>query len=399
MCAAGERTGSGAACYLDLGDSTGQAIKITAQEWSVIEKPPVHFDRPAGLLPLPVPSRGGSIELLRPYVNVTETDFRLLVGWMATALLPDGPYPILAIHGEQGSAKSTLAKVVRRLIDPQASPVLAEPRSTRDLMVTAANGWLMVYDNISAIRTWLSDSLCRLATGGGFAGRALYSNDERNVIHAQRPVILNGIDEFVRRADLADRCVFLHLPPIVAAGRRAEAEFWQAFRADHPAILGGLLDAAVGGLAKLPSVRLPELPRMADFACFGEAVSRGLGWPEGSFLTAYSDNRQAANLTSLEDSVVAAPLLENVAWGELENWTLSAGEMLQELESELAPRVRASVRWPKTPRAFTNELRRIAPQLRTLGISVTFTRINGRRLITIHADPNFGGTTGPYDSD
>ena len=58
---------------------------------------------------------------------------------MAAALLPEGPYPILAIHGEQGSAKSTLAKVVRSLIDPQAAPVLAEPRSTRDLMVTALN--------------------------------------------------------------------------------------------------------------------------------------------------------------------------------------------------------------------------------------------------------------------
>ena len=115
-------------------------------------------------------------------------------------------------------------------------------------------------------------------------GPALFSDDERHVIHAQRPVILNGIDEFVQRDDLADRCVFLHLPPIDAASRRAEAEFWRAFRAERPAILGGLLNAVVGGLRELPSVRLTELPRMADFACLGEAVGRGLGWPEGTFL-------------------------------------------------------------------------------------------------------------------
>ena len=165
------------------------------------------------------------------------------------------------------------------LVDPQVSPVLAQPRSTRDLMVTAFSGWLLVFDNISAVPDWFSDGLCRLATGGGFAGRALYSDGERSVIHAQRPVILNGIDEFVRRDDLADRCVFLHLAPISPTDRRAEVEFWRSFRAEYPAILGGLLDAIVGGLRELPTLELAALPRMADFARFGEAIGRGLGWP------------------------------------------------------------------------------------------------------------------------
>ena len=176
--------GSGADIYLDLGDSAGRAVKINAREWEVVARPPIHFRRPGGLLPLQEPSHDGWIELLRSYVNVSEPEFRLLIGWMAAALLPEGPYPILAIHGEQGSAKSTLARVVRGLIDPQASPLLAEPHSTRDLIVTARSGWLLAYDNISELPDWLSDSLCRLATGGGFAGRRLYSDDERNVIEA-----------------------------------------------------------------------------------------------------------------------------------------------------------------------------------------------------------------------
>ena len=142
----------------------------------------MQFRRPGGQLPLPIPSREGSIERLRPYVNLTDRDFRLLVGWMAAVLLPEGPYPILAIHGEQGSAKSTLAKSHPTADRPTVCAVLAQPRSTRDLMVTALCGWLLVYDNISEIPNWLSDSLCRLATGGGFAGRTLYSDDERHVI-------------------------------------------------------------------------------------------------------------------------------------------------------------------------------------------------------------------------
>jgi hypothetical protein len=382
--------GSGADIYLDLGDSAGRAVKINAREWEVVARPPIHFRRPGGLLPLQEPSHDGWIELLRSYVNVSEPEFRLLIGWMAAALLPEGPYPILAIHGEQGSAKSTLARVIRGLIDPQASPLLAEPRSTRDLIVTARSGWLLAYDNISELPDWLSDSLCRLATGGGFAGRALYSDDERNVIEAQRPVILNGIDEFVRRDDLADRCVFLRLAPIKATDRRAEGEFWESFREDYPAILGGLLDAVVGGLRELRTLELTELPRMADFARFGEAVGRGLGWPADTFLSAYSDNRHERTETALEESVLATLLLKYADYGGLVNWTLPPTEMLKQLAADVNPRIRASARWLKSPMTFASELRRIAPHLRTQGISVEFTRTCKSRMVTINADRKFG---------
>ena len=166
----GDGKSQGAGYYIDLSDSSDRAIEIGAGGWNVVEKPGVEFRRPDGVLPLPVPSREGSIELLRPYVNLSKRDFRLLVVWMAAALRPVGPYPLLALYGEQGSAKSTLARVIRLLIDPQDAPLLSEPGSTRDLMVTAVNGWLLAYDNVSIIRPWLSDGLCRLATGGGFAG-------------------------------------------------------------------------------------------------------------------------------------------------------------------------------------------------------------------------------------
>jgi len=138
---------------------------------------------------------------------------------------------------------------------------------------------------------------------------------------------------------------------------------------------------------------------MADFACLGEAVGRGLGWPEGTFLSAYSDNRQAATVTSLEDSVVAAALLNLAAWDGLENWTLCASEMLRQLAADVDPRVRASVRWPKTTRSFADELRRIAPQLRTRGISVTFTRTAENRLITINADKDFDHSRSPHSNE
>ncbi len=95
-----EASGDSSNLYLDLGDATGQAVRIGPDGWELVQNPPIHFHRPDGLLPIPTPSRDGSIELLRPYVNLDEPEFRQMVVWMAAALRPVGPYPILADYGE-----------------------------------------------------------------------------------------------------------------------------------------------------------------------------------------------------------------------------------------------------------------------------------------------------------
>jgi len=137
---------NGSVFYLDLADSSGRAIKIGPEGWSVVANPPINFRRPDGHLPLPIPSHDGAIALLRPYANVLDCHFTLLTVWMAAALRPVGPYPILVLYGEQGSTKTTLAQIARLLIDPQATSVLAQPLNTRDLMAAAANGWLTAPD-------------------------------------------------------------------------------------------------------------------------------------------------------------------------------------------------------------------------------------------------------------
>ena len=378
----GSGKGNDFSTYLDLGDPSGRAVKIDANGWSVVDRPGIHFRRPDGMLPLPEPARGGSIEPLRSFVNLNESDFRLLIAWLAAALRPIGPYPVLTIYGEQGSAKSTLARIVRMLIDPQAAPLLAAPTGVRDLMVTAVDGWLLAFDNISSVPIWLSDSLCLLSTAGGLATRALYSNDKRRVIHALRPVILNGIEDFVRRGDLADRCVFLHLTPITPRTRRAEQEFWATFDRDYPRIFGGLLDAVVGGVRELLSVQLMDIPRMADFALFGEAVSRGLGWPAGSFLSAYNDNRWHATVASLEDSPVGTALLRLIS-PVMKQWSGTTTKLHQALTLIVGKKIAASARWPKTSSMLGNELRRIAPQLRIHGLSIGFERTSDARLVTL----------------
>src|SRR5215217_794982 len=196
--------------------------------------------------PLPLPVRGGSIKVLRSFLNVgSEGDFVLVVAYLLAALRHRGPYPLLVLSGEQGSAKSTFSSLLRALLDPNTAPLRALPREDRDLFIAASNGHVLAFDNVSGLPAWISDTLCRLATGGGFAVRQLYSDQDEVLFDAARPVILNGIEDIVTRPDLADRAVFLTLEPIPEEPRRPEQELWAAFDAERPRIPTAV-DAGIG---------------------------------------------------------------------------------------------------------------------------------------------------------
>src|SRR4030095_2437794 len=165
------------------------------------------------------------MEAVAPFLNLaSESDLALVVAWLLGALRAGGPYPVLAIAGEQGSAKTVLSKLRRALIDPSVAPVRALPRDERELFIAASNGHVLAFDNISRLRPWLSDALCRLASGGGFPVRQLYTDQDEVLFDAARPVILNGIEDIVARPALADRAVFLTLEPIPEGRRRPEEE-------------------------------------------------------------------------------------------------------------------------------------------------------------------------------
>ena len=243
---------------------------------------------------------------MRSFLNVqSDADFVLVVAWALACLRNRGPYPVIVLSGEQGSAKSTFSAILRALLDPNTAPLRALPREDRDLFIAASNGHVLAFDNVSGLPAWISDTLCRLATGGGFAVRQLYTDQDEVLFDAARPVILNGIEDIVTRPDLADRAVFLTLEPIPEERRRPEAELWAAFEAERPRILGVLLDAVVEGLKRLPETQLPKLPRMADFALWATACETAL-WPAGTFWSAYCGNLDEAVEGVIDADPVAA---------------------------------------------------------------------------------------------
>jgi hypothetical protein len=359
--------------YLDLADERWRAVEIGTEGWRVIATPPVRFRRPEGMLALPEPRPGGSIEALRPLLNLADrNDFVLLVAWLLASLRPVGPYPLLAVSGEQGSAKTVLSKLLRALIDPNTASVRALSREQRELSIAANNGHLLAFDNLSVLPAWLSDALCRLASGGSFALRRLYTDDEEVLFEAARPIMLNGIEDVISRADLADRAIFLTLAPIAEEQRRSEAELWCEFELARPAILGALLDALAEGLRELPRVRLERLPRMADFAVWATACETAL-WPTGTFACAYEANRKAAVVDAIDANPVAACVREIMA--ERNSWTGSAADLLRVgVDPSRTDGSTSRAGWPKNPRALAGQLRRAQTFLRALGIHIAFAR-------------------------
>jgi hypothetical protein len=375
--------------YLDLTDRRWRAIEIDAAGWRIVDHAPVAFRRAAGMQTLPDPVAGGSIKELRPFLNIAEdneSDFVLAGCFLLAALRDRGPYPVLALAGEHGSAKSTLTAVLRRLIDPNSAPLRALPREDRDLFIAAVNAHLLAFDNVSTLPPWISDTLCRLATGGGFATRQLFSDGDEVLFDAMRPIILNGIEDIVSRPDLADRSIFLNLQNIADSERKSELEFWADFDRAHARILGVLLDGVSHGLRMLPVTKLEGAPRMADFSLWSTACETAF-WQAGTFKKAYSKNRDDAVTTVIEADLVASavealvnkieslnkPREQKSTEGQpVPRWGGTASELLGALVLVIPENQPKLKEWPATPRALSARLRRAAPTLRRVGIEITF---------------------------
>ena len=372
--------------YLDLCDRAWRAVEVDAEGWRIVNRPPPRFHRTRGSRPLPAPERGGGLDELRRFLNVDHQGWTLIRAFLVAALRPGVPCPILVAKGEQGAGKTTACRIISALIDPRSGALRGVPREVRDLIAAARNSWIVCFDNLSHLPEELADAACRLATGGGFGGRELYSDHDEAIFDATRPMVFNAIPDLgAARPDFLDRAVIVEFLDMKPEMRRDEAQFWREFEEIRPRILGALLDAAASGLRNMPNVKLDQPPRMADFALWVSACEQSLGMKQGEGLAAYQSNRSETHSLALESS----PLYEPVAELAKDGFSGSVTELHARLNSMMTDSARRSVRWPKAPNALSNALRRMAINLRAAGIEIQFRRsdIGGRSVISLAAAP------------
>lgn len=378
--------------FLDLHDENNRVLEVDHDGYrhhdSDDELP--LFLRTPGMTALPDPVGViGNIELLRGFLNYgAENNWYLIIVFILYSLRPLGPYAILVVLGTAGSSKSTFSRILRLLIDPSSVPTQALPRSVADLMITASNSHLLVFDNVRTLSLDLSDALCQLATGGGVRKRTLYTDNEETLIHVTKPCILNGIDDVASQPDLVSRCILMELPAITV--RRTEEELNSKFAASISAIFAGLMTALSKTLAELDNVTEFPDARMADFARFGVAVERALGWPTNSFKEAFAQNQQQQMTNSLGDDPLAAAI-RTLVHTEVEagtTYTKTPTDLLAALR-EVATHHQVSNRaWPMSPLSLGKRLKKMEPALRACGVGVAFHH-SGNRTISVKRLENF----------
>jgi putative DNA primase/helicase len=294
----------GGAIILDLGgaDPWGErrAVEITAGGWRLLEPGavPVAFLRAPDALPLPEPIAGAArFDDLARFVNCAKSEIPAVWAWIVTALRPfesGGAYPILALTGQQGSGKSLSSRFLQSLVDPSSLSGVAPPRDERDIYASAGARHLLAYDNLSGLRDDLADALCRIATGGAFTARALFSDFEQASITALRPLMINGIPASIAaRNDLAERCIALELAR--PAHRIAEQELIAQWKNARPAMLGLICDGLSAALRNLDRVTIEgEAPRMSDAAQWAVAAAPGLGIERVAMLKSWHASRTSS---------------------------------------------------------------------------------------------------------
>ena len=386
---------------IDLGRADGQVVIVTRHGWRVEAASDKHprFRRSQLTQPLPIPTQGGSLTELRELLNVTDESWPLLVSWLVTGMIPNIPHPIVFLSGEQGTAKSTATKMLVKLLDPSGAPARSAPKELDDWSTAAVGSWVVGLDNLSRIPEWLSDAMCRAATGDAHLKRTLYSDSDVTVQEFRRVLIVNGIDVGALRGDLADRMIPVGLHRITQ--RRTETALWEAYDAAQPRILGALLNLIVKVLGALPEIReqadrgeIP-LPRMADYGLIMASLDKVSG-QRSSILQDYLNERIELAEEVVESNTVATKLLQFIkgetpdpATGAFE-WEGSAAELLEKLTGMIPGMIPEG--WPRTAGVLSGKINRVASDLDKLGLDVTRTKTGpGGRVIKLRYVPRTAG--------
>jgi hypothetical protein len=310
-----------------------------------------------------------------------EEQFVLIAAFILGAMNPDGPFPMLTLHGPQGSSKSTMLQMIRSLVDPAEAALTSEPSSERDLFISAGNCWMQCIDNVSVVSQKMSDAYCRLTTAGALRTRKLYTNGEEVIIRVKRPVAFNGIAPFANQNDFLDRCLWLMLPAVENGSRRSESQIWAEWENAKPCILGAFYDAVAMALGNLDQVKLDRLPRMADFARWMVAAEPACPWETGTFIKTYEDNRAEM----IEQAIEADPLGDAVIMSLKDQHLVrkSPSELFDLLKSLAGEDNKKHKEWPKTVSAMGKQLMRLEGFLASKSIQIKRERQMDKRFIVL----------------
>jgi hypothetical protein len=366
--------------FYDLCNKNWEIVKITRDGWNVVQNnDQVLFKRFPIMNPQVYPMKEYPSDIMDQFIRLTnvydDEDNKVLaeVFLVSVFLLANLPKPMMIPHGIHGSGKSTFQEFIKLVVDPSAALTTAFPNNLAELVQILSHSYLTFFDNVSEIPQISSDQLCRAVTGSGFTKRGLYTDDEDFIYNMKRAVGYNGINVTATRADLLDRILNIQLKPIDKRQRRKLKSLHKDLELILPHLLGYIFDVIVKVLNKIGEVKLDELPRMADFAEMGELIAMCLGYEEGKFTGVYNVNIGFTNEEAINASAVATAIIHLM--NTQPTWAGMSMELLSKLNDLTSRRpdiswISRNKEWPKTPRALSDRLNEVIPNLRDIDIIV-----------------------------
>jgi hypothetical protein len=359
----------------DLRREDGQQVVISQGGWS-IEPQRVVFRDVGSKVPLPV--IGGDIGMLDKYLTIQDLDQRLLTKVAIISMFfPNISHPVLVLNGEQGSGKTCLSKIIKRIIDPSCAEVLHLVNNVKDTQLTLANGWLTAFDNLSGISNEISDFFCGVVTGQAVQRRKLFTDSEMLTTNLWRCLILNGICGIVKRPDLLDRSLLIDLRRFTDAERKQESQIFESLDHELPYILGAIFDVLSEAMAIYHPVEggFEFGGRLTDFAAHGYAIAEALDVGGDRFKEAYKANGRAIATEIIEENPVVEPLIAFLADQDLPK-EIQVSKLFSRLMTFVGNHYEPYVcrQLPQSSQRFSRELKRCLGSIETRGYRICFLR-------------------------
>ena len=374
--------------YYDLGDFT--AVKINQDGWEHINNNlPILFRKfkhqSVQVMPIKV-NKGDAkkiiVNSLKNFVNLSDQEYLLFTIQLITSFIPDIPRAIANSEGTAGSGKSTLARILKKVVDPSQVEIQNPPVNQNEFCQISDHHYIVVLDNLRTIKPWLSDNICSAVTGSGISKRKLYSNDEDIIFKYKRVYFLTGINRVGNSPDLLDRSILYHLLRIDKSQRMTEERFWNEFNKLLPQFLGSVFTILSDSFSLYETIELDELPRLADFARWGEAVSRSLGNRPNHFLEAYYCNIGIQHQEVVDTNPIAK-IVVNIMQKTFE-WEGTPTELYDEFNNiayEIGINTSNDPLFPKGVNKLWHRIQEVEHNLRELGVEVSRSKSGDRKII------------------
>lgn len=318
-------------------------------------------------------------ELVKQVFNIDDEYLLCFLAQLCTFFIPNINNPILVLNGGQGTSKSTTSKKIKSIVDPANLDVITMPDKEDGLFSVLLSSYLVAFDNVDKISSTFSDILCTNCTGGNAGKRKLYSDNDLIQIKLHTNVILNGIGEFVKKSDLAERCNTIYLEQIKV--RLTERQVWKEFEAVKPKILGSIFNTLKVGLTLIDEMtaQIEKLPRMADFAIYGAAFIKAMGLDYKEFIAQYTHNTATllGERADTDDFVILIKTFLNEHNGR---WEGQSKALLAELNI-LASKKRLPID-KFVPNTLSRKLGNMQPSLTAAGVEFIKGR-TGKRYIKL----------------